>query len=106
MSFFIVDGPTRSGRKRSDSVSRSYGRDSRGRFLPGFTANGRWAAQDRALYHPDNPKDYGSTVGIMDNDGNTFCVGCYWCEGPWTEYHTLIHGHDANHWPDRDRAAA
>ena len=47
---------------------------------------------DRAVYHPDNPADYGSTVGIMDKDGNTFCVGCHWCEGPRTEAHSWVEG--------------
>ena len=37
------------------------------------------AERDRRRFHPENPADYGSTVGIPDEDGNLYCVGCYWC---------------------------
>ena len=57
-----------------------------------ISEDGRKAASDRAAYHPRNQKLYASTVGICDDDGNTYCVGCWWCEGPWTEVHTLILG--------------
>jgi hypothetical protein len=88
----IIDGPTTAGRQRSREIRRTYGRDKRGRFVAGFSITGRRAAVDRAIYHPEKAEDYGSTVGIVDSDGNTYCVGCWWCEGPWTEYHTAILG--------------
>lgn len=36
--------------------------------------------QDKARYHPTDPKDYGSSIGIEDKDGNRYCVGCWHCE--------------------------
>jgi hypothetical protein len=37
---------------------------------------------DRQSYHPDNPADYRSVVGIEGPDGNFYCVGCFWCDPP------------------------
>lgn len=57
-----------------------------------ITEAGLAAASDRAAYHPRNQKLYASTIGIRDDEGNTYCVGCWWCEGDWTEVHTLYLG--------------
>lgn len=52
---------------------------------------------DRALYHPDNPRDYGATVGwpVTDRLGRVsgaVCVGCWWCGGPRTAAHDYLAG--------------
>lgn len=43
------------------------------------------ARQDKERYHPANPADYGSSIGmpIEDRRGRVVgyaCVGCWWCE--------------------------
>jgi hypothetical protein len=41
------------------------------------------AARDKARYHPFDPKDYGSPVGMPDVDAHGdmvfVCVGCWYC---------------------------
>ena len=57
-----------------------------------ITEDGLRTASDRSVYHPKNQKRYGSTIGICDEKGNTYCVGCWWCEGEWNEVHDLYLG--------------
>lgn len=56
------------------------------RKLAGLTKTERKerAERDKQRYHPANPKDYGSTVGMpIDNSKGKVigyaCVGCWWC---------------------------
>lgn len=40
------------------------------------------AARDKARYHPSNPADYGSPIGMPYWDGRRWlnaCVGCWYC---------------------------
>lgn len=40
------------------------------------------ALADRDHYHPDNPADYPSPIGMVyECGGRTYfvCVGCWWC---------------------------
>jgi hypothetical protein len=61
----------------------------------GWDANATHAWTDRALYHPDNPRDYGSTIGMPDGNGGMVCVGCWWCEGDRTAAHVYLTGEAA-----------
>jgi hypothetical protein len=44
------------------------------------------ARRDKAAYHPDDPHDYASVVGVPYEDEETgevlfACAGCYFCCG-------------------------
>ena len=89
MSTVIVCGPTERAPEPPEHLSDE----------------GKRAWADRWRYHNEDG-NYRSTVGIEDDEGNRYCVGCWWCEGPITDAHVpFFTSIDAQRWYRERRQA-